>query len=504
MTYRRRLIFPALVAAGILWGTTVPLSKLALGWLAPGWLAFARFALAGALLMVISRSRLRAALSPAILITGAAGYGGSVLLQNLGIERTSVTHAALLIGATPVLVAVLAAMLGHGVARPVSWLGFGLSLAGVLVIASGHGGGSSLTGDGLVLASQLACAGFIVSQARLLRGRDPVAVTALQLVAAALAVLPAALAGGPVALTAGRPSAVLATAALVLAGTVLPTTLFAFAQGRVSADVAGAFLNLEPLFGAAIGIVLFGNPLGPAQVAGGAAVVAGIGLSSYQVVRQERAGRRRGPGRAGARRTRPGLALSGAESYPGAERQIARRPADVHGELAAWGDPAGQRLVVAREQPGWHGDPDPSRVTCGGAHDREGRQHPERASSTRRVARLGQIHLNALLARSGAGVADLHGQLEIGALARRRRAVDGVVVPGRVPEPRAERVAPVPAGVVPAVADQQTLGIAGHVRRGRRGVQDGTVGRSPRSPCTAGQSAASSGAASWRPSCSAT
>jgi len=463
MTYRRRLVFPALAAAGILWGTTVPLSKLALAWLAPGWLAFARFALAGALLMIISRSRLRAALSPAILITGAAGYGGSVLLQNLGIERTSVTHAALLIGATPVLVAVLAAVLGHGVARPVSWLGFGLSLAGVLVIASAHGGGSSLTGDGLVLASQLACAGFIVSQARLLRGRDPVAVTALQLVAAALAVLPAALAGGPVALMAGRPSAVLATAGLVLAGTVLPTTLFAFAQGRVSADVAGAFLNLEPLFGAAIGIVLFGNPLGPAQVAGGAAVVAGIGLSSYQVVRQGQAGRRRGPGRAGARR----------------------------------------------------------------------------------VARLGQVHLNDILARPAAGVADPDGQLEIAALAEPRRAVDGVALPGRVPEPMAERVAGGPAGgVVPAVADQRALGIAEHARRGGRGGQHGTVGlggrdshglpaarlgpaeqdvgtggrgvhrlgvaraqragQSARRHAPAGQSAANSHAASCRPSWSAT
>src|SRR5215469_9619469 len=102
MTFRNRLVFPALVAAGTLWGTTVPLSKLALAWLAPGWLAFARFALAGALLAIVTRPRLRAAASPAILVTGAAGYGGSVLLQNLGIERTSVTHAALLIGATPV------------------------------------------------------------------------------------------------------------------------------------------------------------------------------------------------------------------------------------------------------------------------------------------------------------------------------------------------------------------------------------------------------------------
>jgi len=291
MTFRSRLVFPALVAAGVLWGTTVPLSKLALAWLAPGWLAFARFALAGALLAIVMRPRLRAAVSPAILVTGAAGYGGSVLLQNLGIERTSVTHAALLIGATPVLVAVMAAAAGHGVARPVAWAGFAVSLAGVGFIAGGQGAGSSLGGDGLVLAGQLASAGFTVAQARLLRGRDPVAVTAVQLLAAAVAVLPAALAGGAVPAHGAGTTAMLATAALVLAGTVAPTTLFAFAQARVTADVAGAFLNLEPLFGAAIGVALFGNPLGPTQLAGGAGIVTGIGLSTYQVARDER-GRR--------------------------------------------------------------------------------------------------------------------------------------------------------------------------------------------------------------------
>ena len=46
-TDRRRAI-AALTAAGLLWGTTVPLSKPALGWLAAGWLTFVRFGLAAA------------------------------------------------------------------------------------------------------------------------------------------------------------------------------------------------------------------------------------------------------------------------------------------------------------------------------------------------------------------------------------------------------------------------------------------------------------------------
>jgi O-acetylserine/cysteine efflux transporter len=288
VTNNRRLIFSALIAAGVLWGTTVPLSKLALGWMPPAWLVFARFSLAAAILMVASRSRLREAWSPAILISGGLGYGGSVLLQNLGIERTSVTHAALLIGATPVLVAIIAAALRHSVARPLAWAGFALSLAGVAFIASGQGSGSTLGGDGLVLAAQFVSAGFTVSQARLLRGRDPLAVTGLQLLSAGVMVLPVALItehhmAGP-----ASPAALLATVGLVLAGTVGPTALFAFGQSKVAADVAGAFLNIEPLVGTILGMALFADPLGPAQIAGGLAIVAGIGLSSYQVARGER------------------------------------------------------------------------------------------------------------------------------------------------------------------------------------------------------------------------
>ena len=65
------------------------------------------------------------------------------------------------------------------VARPVAWFGFAVSLGGVaLVTAGGGGGGATLVGDGLVLLSLLLSATVTVAQARLLTGRDPVAVTA--------------------------------------------------------------------------------------------------------------------------------------------------------------------------------------------------------------------------------------------------------------------------------------------------------------------------------------
>jgi O-acetylserine/cysteine efflux transporter len=288
MNLQRRTAVAALTAAGLLWGTTVPMTKLALQGLPPGWLTVARFGLAAAVLLVAVRFRVRAAASPAVLTWGAVGYGGSILVQNAGITRTSVSRAALLVGATPVLVAVIAALRHRSVARPMAWLGFAVSLVGVGLVAAGGSGGATLTGDGLVLASLVCSASFTVAQARLLAGRDPVAVTALQFLVAALATLPLA------AITEGSPAApggagaLLATAGLVLVGTLAPFTLFAYGQARVSAESAGAFLNLEPLVGAAAGAVVFGDPVGIAQAAGGAAILTGIALSSLPLLRTRR------------------------------------------------------------------------------------------------------------------------------------------------------------------------------------------------------------------------
>jgi O-acetylserine/cysteine efflux transporter len=246
-----------------------------------------RFAIAAPLLALVARGRLRAALTPTVAAAGAIGYGGVILLQNAGIERTSVSHAALIVGAVPVLVAVIAALLGRGAAGRGAWLGSLLALAGVGFVAGGGGAGTSVGGDLLVLVSVTGSAAFIVAQPGLLQGRDPTAVTAVQLGAGALAALPVALLleGAPPAPPGA--GAVVAVVALALAGTALAFSLFAWAQARVPAEFAGAFVNLEPLVGAATGAVAFHDAFGPIQVLGGAAILAGIALGALPRPRRD-------------------------------------------------------------------------------------------------------------------------------------------------------------------------------------------------------------------------
>ncbi len=278
-TQNRSALF-ALAAAGTLWGLNVPLTKLALGWLGPGWLTVARFVVAAPVLALVGRRGLRGALSIPVLASGAIGFGVVIVLQNAGIERTSVSHAAMIVGAIPVLVALMAAGLGETDTRPLTWAGYAVALIGIAFVAAAGAGGASPHGDVLVLGSAVLSAGFIALQPRLLAGRDAAAVTAVQFAGGALVAFPVAILtdGVPHGPTAAVPAAALA--ALALAGTPLPFWLFAFGQARVPAELAGAFLNLEPVVGAGAGWLALGEPAAFWQLVGVAAVLAGIAMST--------------------------------------------------------------------------------------------------------------------------------------------------------------------------------------------------------------------------------
>jgi drug/metabolite transporter (DMT)-like permease len=145
-------------------------------------------------------------------------------------------------------------------------------------------------GDLLVLASAVLSAAFIATQPRLLEGRAPAAVTAVQSAAGALVALPIAVATGGAPTASPDAGAGLAFVTLALAGTLLPFWLFAVGQAKVAADVAGAFVNLEPLVGAAIGWLAFGDVAAPQQIGGAFAVLAGI-IVGTMPHRQERVAR---------------------------------------------------------------------------------------------------------------------------------------------------------------------------------------------------------------------
>ncbi len=119
----------------------------------------------------------------------------------------------------------------------------------------------------------------VAVQPSLLKGRDPAAVTAVQFFAAEVVSLPVALSGGSLPHAPSGPGVVVAFLALALVGTIVPFWLFAYGQARVAPELAGAFVNLEPLVGAVVGWVAFSNPVGEWQILGALTVIVGILVS---------------------------------------------------------------------------------------------------------------------------------------------------------------------------------------------------------------------------------
>ena len=92
------------------------------------------------------------------------------------------------------------------------------------------------------------------------------------------------------------PEQAIALGALVSVGSLIPFALYAYGQARVSAEFAGAFVNLEPVVGVASGVLAFGNPFGVPQALGAILVIAGLALSAGASGRRDPASSRtRGP-----------------------------------------------------------------------------------------------------------------------------------------------------------------------------------------------------------------
>ncbi len=264
----------ALVLAGSTWGLTLPLSAVALRGIAPAALVSIRFGCAASVLAVIARpGSLRAALSWRIAWWGVLGYGAVVLAQCEGVERTSLSHAAVLGGIVPVLVVLIA--IARGCRRPSALGTLGLlgAVGGAGLFTSG-GGHASLAGDGLVLLAGVCFSVYIVAQPSLLAGRDALAVTAVQMGAASIVLAPVALVGEPAPHISG--SILLALLGLVIVGSLLPFALYAWGQARVPHELAGAFLNVEALVGGLIGVLAFHDQMGIQQALATALIAAGL------------------------------------------------------------------------------------------------------------------------------------------------------------------------------------------------------------------------------------
>ena len=155
----------------------------------------------------------------------------------------------------------------------IGWSAVGASTLGVALAVARPGVSNDWLGDALVLLSLLAVVGWVLLGKRLGDGYPAVPATAWILTFGTLTLLPVAL------LWEGVPRldlTLLGWASVLVLGLGCSAATYAlwnWGVARVPASRAGVFLNLEPLVGALLGVLVLGEAWGPGTVVGGALII---------------------------------------------------------------------------------------------------------------------------------------------------------------------------------------------------------------------------------------
>jgi drug/metabolite transporter (DMT)-like permease len=280
----RWLGYGACALAGCLWGTGFYWGKVVLAVMGVGHMVLYRFLFACVgLLPFIFRHKPRFSAREwrLLLIASFLGIPVQFLVQFYGLSLTTVSHAALMVGTMPVLLAAGATLFAGERLDRIGWLALcGSTLGIALIVLGGHhatvpGHGSSLRGDLLVVLALAIALGWILLNKQLMLRHPPAVVTVYGVLSgsAMLAVWVYAVDGPPPVHGLSR-FVWIASAASGILCTALTTLLWNWGISKVPASRAAVFLNIEPMLGSFLGVELLGDHLGPGAWVGGALILA--------------------------------------------------------------------------------------------------------------------------------------------------------------------------------------------------------------------------------------
>jgi drug/metabolite transporter (DMT)-like permease len=291
-----------LVLMVLIWGTNYSVIKRAFDEVPPQPFNAVRLAIASTVFLVaIGHSRRRARrgrppassvfytphdLTPAdrwtLLWVGLVGHFVYQWCFVAGVNGTSVSNAALIIGATPALVAVASTLLGRDRITPLHWVGAAISAIGIYIVV-GRGaalGGRTLRGDEFVMVSVCCWAAYTLGAAGLMKRHSPLYVTGMTMAIGGLPyaamLVPEVLRVDWLHVSAYTLIALPLSALLALCVSYL--IWYAGVQ-RIGPARTSIYSNVVPLVAMLVARVWLGEPITPAKFAGAAAIVGGVVLT---------------------------------------------------------------------------------------------------------------------------------------------------------------------------------------------------------------------------------
>lgn len=281
----------SLIAA--LWGSYPVFAKVALAHFPPYVLVVLRTSLASVFLAmllfrrgfdefrVLSWGDLRT-----FAFLGFTGIFVSTGGTYLGIAFTTASSAALLQAASPVMVAIGARLYLKERLRRRQWAGVILSALGVVLVVT-RGSWRAivhlelLPGDFIILVGQAGWAVYTVYGKRVLAVHSPAVTTTAAYVLGSLMLLPVPFVTARFfpAPDWASPTAWGVVAIQGILGAIAHVWWYEGVH-RVGASRAAIFMNLQPVVGVVLAWLLLGETIEPAEIVGGLAVLAGVGLTT--------------------------------------------------------------------------------------------------------------------------------------------------------------------------------------------------------------------------------
>ena len=219
-----------------------------------------------------------------LTLLGAVGTFLYQLCFVAGLGRTSVGNSSLIVGISPVVIAVMSALAGHERIKPMRWVGVLLALFGLYLVVA-HGvdlSGASWRGDLLKMVGVLCWSVFSVASQPILKRHSPLIVIGLAFsIGGALYVvtlLPILVTVNWRAVSSGSWMLMLASALLSLN---LSYWIWYTGLKKLGGSRTSVYSYLTPIVAIVVAAVWLDEPISSNQIAGAGAIFGGLLITRF-------------------------------------------------------------------------------------------------------------------------------------------------------------------------------------------------------------------------------
>jgi drug/metabolite transporter (DMT)-like permease len=213
------------------------------------------------------------------------GLVGHLLYQSVfiaGLARTSASNAALILGTTPVLVAVMSSVLGLERIGRVHWIGAGISVLGLYLVVSADPDvtPANVSGDLMIGVAVTCWAIYTIGSGRLMARHSPLYVTGMTMAYGGLPyaalMLPQVAGVNWSGISVWVWGVVVGSALLALC---LSYLIWYTAVKRIGPSRTSMYSNLVPIAAMIVATTWLHEPLSAAKILGAAGVLGGVALT---------------------------------------------------------------------------------------------------------------------------------------------------------------------------------------------------------------------------------